>query len=86
MVVLKLRWWHQQTPQPLINSLHRAYVLSIIWCALVNDYVAYYLPFGCRRHDLVRSFTTLTKLLLRWWAALLLRGCLMLSGIATRLK
>jgi hypothetical protein len=39
------------------------YVLSIIRCALIDDYVAYYLPIGCRRHDLVRSFTTLTKLL-----------------------
>jgi hypothetical protein len=37
--------------------------LSIIRCALVDDYVAYYLPFGYRRHDLVRLFTTLTKLL-----------------------
>jgi hypothetical protein len=42
--------------------------LSIIRCALIDDYVAYYLPIGCRRHDLVRSFTTLTKLLTisRW--------------------
>jgi hypothetical protein len=53
----------QHIPQPLINSLYRAYVLSVIRCALVNDYVTYYLPFGCRRHDLVRSFTTLMKLL-----------------------
>jgi hypothetical protein len=37
--------------------------LSIVQCAPVDDYVAYYLPFGCRRHGLVRSFTTLKKLL-----------------------
>jgi hypothetical protein len=47
----------------VVNSFHRAYVFSIIRCALVDDYVAYYLPLGCRRYDLVRSFTTLTKLL-----------------------
>ena len=50
-------------PQPLINSLHRASVWSTFLCALVDDYVACYLPVGCRRYNLVRSFTTLTKLL-----------------------
>lgn len=49
-------------PQLLINSLPRTYVLSIIQCALVDDYVAYYLPFGCRRYDLLRSFTMLKEL------------------------
>ena len=51
-------------PQPLINSLHRASVWSTFLCALIDDYVAYCLPFACRRYDLVRSFTTLTELLL----------------------
>ena len=50
------------TAQPLINSLHRASVWSTFLCALIDDYVACYLPVGCRRYDLVRSFTTLTKL------------------------
>lgn len=47
---------------------YSAYVLSIIQCALVDNYVAYYLLFGCRRCDTVRSFTTLKELLAtsRW--------------------
>ena len=62
-------WWvesdgvpsnHQHVPQPL----HRAYVWSIFLCALIDGLIGYCLPFGCRRYDLARSFTTLTKLLL----------------------
>jgi hypothetical protein len=59
-------WWvesdgvpsnHQHVPQPL----HRAYVWSIFLCALIDGLIGYCLPFGCRRYDLVRSFTKLKE-------------------------
>ena len=43
------------------KSIHRAYVMLGSLCALIDEYIACYLPFGCRRYDIVRSFRTLIE-------------------------
>lgn len=47
----------------VLKKAHSAYVLSMILCALLDDCVVYHLPFDCRHYDLVRSSTTIRKLL-----------------------
>ena len=49
------RVWHKASREYLCVYLYRygTYVLYIPLCAMVDTYIACYLPFGCRRHNLL---------------------------------